>query len=217
VVALDGSDDPEALARLGLGRIDLRTHAMSERLAPQPFEAIRVGPDGGFHVTGLRPGKVQIMLGSVPPIKGLTIVRMERDGVEQQNGIDVLDAENITGVRLIVAYGNGVIKGQLTADGGLPADMRYQVYAVRLGSRQPSGTAQVDARGRFVIEGLASGEYEVRAMAYVQAPPLPPTEGGPPPPSVMRGLSARQNVTVVSGKESLLTLELAPISSGDNR
>ena len=217
VIMLDGSDDPEALARLGLGRIDLRTHTMSDTLGAPAFSGIRPNPDGSFQIIGLRPGRVSLYLSIASPPRPLAIVRIEREGVEQPGAIEVGAGENLTGVRLIVAYGAGVIRGQLTAEGGLPAGAQFQVMAFRSGMRNPSGTAHVDIRGRFVIEGLASGEYEVRAMAYVLAPPLPPWDGSPPRPSVMRSLSATQNVTVTSGRETELTLELAPVSNGENR
>jgi len=67
---------------------------------------------------------------------------------------------------LTIADGTGVIRGQVTIDGeGLQEGVRFQVQAHRLGDEDRSGHryADTDERGRFVIEGLIPGEYELTA------------------------------------------------------
>ena len=53
-----------------------------------------------------------------------------------------------------------------------------------------ANTVQADARGRFIIENLTAGEYEVLVMAI-----------GP-------GLSGRQTVTVADGADANVTITL---------
>ena len=60
------------------------------------------------------------------------------------------------------------------------------------------------ARGRFVIEGLMPGEYELSLSAF-----LIPAPGAPPPPVGRRSLPpVKQNVTVTSDAETQVTLVL---------
>jgi hypothetical protein len=50
---------------------------------------ILINPDGSFRVTGLRPGKVRIVLGGTPAPKGFALLRVEREGSVQRDGVEV--------------------------------------------------------------------------------------------------------------------------------
>ena len=129
---------------------------------------VQIKPDGSFLMTGLKEGFNNVSLGARfggPPL-GLSISRIERDGVVQNGGIEVRDGENITGVRVILKYSTGTIRGVVkTASGELP---RNAYVAVWLGETQADSrsfrvSTVVDARGHFIIEGLPDGTYEVNA------------------------------------------------------
>jgi len=129
-----------------------------------------IGPDGSFRLAGLGPGTLNLNLGMqnrpFPP-KGFTIARMERDGVVAMRGIEIKDGEQVTGVRVILAYGNAVIRGVVTAENGpLPEGTRVTVSLTKPGERNSPliRPPMVDARGRFLIEGIPAGTYELTAI-----------------------------------------------------
>jgi hypothetical protein len=83
--------------------------------------------------------------------------------------------------------------------------MRLRVVARRLDADGPmTASAAMDARGRFSVEGLLPGEYEVAVSLMIVTPPSP---GIPPPPSQIPPRTlAKQNVTVSNGAETQVTL-----------
>jgi hypothetical protein len=149
----------------------------------------------------LRPGKVSLYLTSGGnDARGFSIARVERGGIPQNAGLDLQSGENVSGVRILLAYGSGVIRGQVKSEGGtLPSESMLFVSMTRDGV--PSrASAQVDSRGQFVIENLPAGTYELTLQVV--------SLGGNMP----RGLSVRQKqvVTVTDGADSqvLFTLDL---------
>jgi hypothetical protein len=195
VVVIEGANDRAALAKLSQLRVDYSP--ISDGLATPSFEnAERVNPDGSFILRGLRPGKVQLRLGGWPPMKGFSLLRVERDGVEQREGIvEVAAGAQPPSVRLVVEYGSGILRGQVQIENGtLPGDARLYVTARRLNVAADNlPGAEVDARGRFLLEGLPTGEYQLRA-------------GGRLSQSGQRLQSATQNVQVTNGAETQVTL-----------
>ena len=132
------------------------------------FSRSQINSDGRFTFAGLAPGKVQINLVGFPtPPKGLTLVRTELDGIDQQEGIELKAGSNITGVRLVFAYGTGSIRGEVRAEGDvLLADLTLQVVirSATGGSRQLNGA--VDKRGHFVVENIPPGSYEMSVVSF---------------------------------------------------
>jgi hypothetical protein len=156
-----------------------------------------VGADGSFRVAGLMPGKVRINLSGWPPPKGITLTRIERGGAEMKDGFEVTAGEQVTGVRILVSYGTAVIRGQVNVVGGVfPEGIQMHVSARRAdgGGMHAGRPATVDARGRFIIEGLAAGEYELVFGAWL------------PGPQGLRVPEVKQNVTVSDGGESSVTM-----------
>jgi carboxypeptidase family protein len=139
---------------------------------PSPAGPASVGADGSFTIKGLNAGKVSFMLISDGP----RIKRIEHDGVEVKDAIEVKAGENIAGVRIVAFNPQGRIRGQFQIAGGaLPDNWQLEVNARRLASADESnsggripvspyaanGHALVDEKGRFVIERLPSGEYDL--------------------------------------------------------
>lgn len=130
----------------------------------------QLGLGGTFRLSGLAPGLVTLALverGS----SGLTILRMERNGADLQDGLRVEAGEQVVGVRLIATYGNSSIRGVVQVQGGvLPPQMRLTVSAQRVDAsasvRDRAGrNVPVDASGRFQFDQLVAGTYELMLRA----------------------------------------------------
>src|SRR5262249_42326669 len=139
----------------------------------------------------------------------LQIMRIERGGVDMSEGIVVgAGREEVSGVRIVFGKGAGVIRGQVQVVGGaLPKGWRMTVVAhseKKVGSLgDAGGYAEVDGKGRFVIEGLLPGEYQLMLMARPEINPNlapPPAENIPAP--------VTQKVIVTKGQEAQVTMTL---------
>jgi protocatechuate 3,4-dioxygenase beta subunit len=170
VVVMEGVEDPAAIAKLGT----LFVHTMYERGEIQidggPFGL--VGPDGSFRIRGLSPGVLNFTFSAHGPgiSKQLALVRIERDGVVQPSGVSLKDGEQIAGLRLTVKTLTATIRGQVKVeDGELPANTRMSIWVRPLDEGRSTNTdsnPQIDSRGRFLIEGLAGGTYEINIAVF---------------------------------------------------
>ena len=112
---------------------------------------------------------------------GLRIKRIERDGVEIKDAIEVRPGDKVTGVRIVAHRAQGRIRGQVQFTGGaLPDGWLLQASAslpvsadeLKPGARMPvsveraGGYASVDEKGRFVIERVPAGEYELSITMF---------------------------------------------------
>jgi hypothetical protein len=140
----------------------------------------------------------------------LSIMRIERDGVELSEGIVVTGREDISGVRIVFGKGSGVIRGQVNVSGGaLPKDWRMFVTASSEKENSAGlfgdsgGSAEVDGKGRFVVEGLLPGEYQLILTVMPQVDPNSP-------PAPVDGIPApvTQKVIVTKGQEAQVTMTL---------
>ena len=162
----------------------------------------RVNPDGSFFAGGLLAGTANFNV-EMSSGKGFNLARVERDGVVQPDSrIQMQNGEHLSGVRLVISYANGTIRGAIRFENGtLPQAARVFVQVNKEGELAPSpGNAQVDARGHFLIEGLAAGNYELRAIVYSAAGLRRPA------------MSTKQLVTVNENESAdvTLTVDLAP-------
>jgi hypothetical protein len=165
-----GVTNPSALSTLSTVKLLAAVPSIGNlRVGIVNLSAIR--PDGSFQLIGLRPGTAIINLkADSESLNGLSIVRIERDGVEQKQGIEIKPGEDISDLQVFIADGTGAIKGQVQIDGGtLPAGTRM-LASITNKLRFSNGYAQVDPDGKFVISGLAAGTYEITLNTY-QPPP----------------------------------------------
>jgi hypothetical protein len=119
---IEGTTDPKVLARLSELILSANVTPLdpkSNELRAPNYSQVQFKPDGSFRIAGLQPGKVQIALGSWPPQKNFTIIRIEHNGVEVRDALEVGAGEQVTGVRIRIAYGAGMLRGQveLRSDG----------------------------------------------------------------------------------------------------
>lgn len=199
LAVIEGATDPDVLARIS--KLELYASIQSEDLMAPRIASIQISADGSFRVLGLRAGKVRISMGGYPPQKGFSLVRVERDGIPQREGIDVGPGESVSGIRLVIGYGTSVIRGQVTVKGGEPSpNVRFAVSARRMEDEPQGPMAGViaDARGRFTLEGMLPGDYEVSAV-LVSGTPYSPGPGA-------NRARAKQTVTVANGAETEITL-----------
>jgi hypothetical protein len=208
VVIIEGISDPVLRSRLS--EMSLIVSVQADRTTRVVRRAqFRVASDGRFRIGGLQPGKVQVFLSPDlnPALSNLVLTRIDRDGVIQDQGIQVDAAEQVSGVRLVLSHGSGSIQGQVVAAAGtFPEGTIFWVRARCLEPAvstfsQPS--ANTDARGNFLIRNLVPGQYELIAMPSFRPPPPPGVTLKPP-------ATARQTVTVVSGQQTRITMSISP-------
>lgn len=145
------------------GQVHLFTRGAGEAVNAQ------IEPDGSFHFCGLPPGTVRL---EISPWfqKGVWLRRVERNGVDLRNGIEIAAGSQISDVRVFLAYGTGSIQGQLRfTNYQMPPGLRMQIYARRVGDkdRPPHLVSETDDRGQFSFTGLVPGEYELSQGAFV--------------------------------------------------
>ena len=198
VVVLEGSRDNSVLAALAQSYVSAYVREGQNITSGR---ADRLKPDGSFRVGGLRAGTANFSLDAMRNVKGLTISRIERDGVVQPNGIQIQNAEQVTGIRIIVAYSNGSIRGVVKLENGTwPSSGRLMIQLTKPGDQTRNiRPVEADSRGHFLIEGLAAGNYELMVIAYA-----PEWRGRPP--------TVKQNVSVADGAATdvTVTVDLTP-------
>jgi hypothetical protein len=168
VVTVEGVPDRATAARL-LSRVRVNAWVETAEGAPSaPARSPEVSPDGSFRLAGLRPGKLRLFYNDGETAKSLTLLRIELNGAPVAgDGIRITEGAQITGVRLRLTYGTGVIRGQIVfLNGTLPTGARAIASAHAVGGSAGGEGSNVwrrvetDVRGFFRIEGLPAGEYE---------------------------------------------------------
>ena len=190
VLTVEGVTDQAILAGLSQQRITV--YVETREYIPVTPTFIKIANDGTFQADGLRPGKATFN----PPLGAgmvLTLMRIERDGVRVA-AIEIGPGEHVTGVRLVFAYGNGIVRGQVTIKGGALPEGTVFLVSARQGDesgRFPS--VRSDVRGNFVLERLPPGQYEIVVQPLMQ--------GAPMSRELYRSFaSSAQKVTVANGQ-----------------
>jgi protocatechuate 3,4-dioxygenase beta subunit len=206
VVVIEGTNDPKVLAKLsqiGLSGI-VRPTTQGPPLSPSRLD-IKVNADGSFRVGGLQTGKAFI---SSVNIRDLVVARIELNGAPVDRGIEVDAGQPVTGVRIILVHGSLAIRGELKLVGGAaPAGCRF--FATARSVAPPSLNtpgAEIDARGQFVIENSAPGEYEIGVAPYYSL------DSQPLSPEIRRLISSVKERVVLSGanqQQVTLVLDLS--------
>jgi hypothetical protein len=126
-------------------------------------------------VQGLRPGPLRFTSKSPFGQNSFRIIRVELNGRPEGDALSVSDGQNLTGVRIVLAYGAGIIRGYMTVQGGtLPDGTAVRVSAQSTGiSPVRTSSGWVDTRGRFEIRGLVDGRYVVSAPGVPGAKAFP--------------------------------------------
>lgn len=212
---IEGVRDPAILAQLSMIQLQAGDHTQDISIIMLRMMSGggvgKINPDGSFRINGIRPGKV-IISASHPDSKNFTLVRVERNGIEV-NGLDVAQGEQITGIRLVFKYGNGVVAGRVEIKGGtLPPNSQMFVRLVPEGASPQeywrTKHSQIDARGSFSIDGLAQGNYKAQLMVLM------------PGDDVYKILPKAEQLVAVTGdtrQEITLVLDLMKKEAADER
>jgi protocatechuate 3,4-dioxygenase beta subunit len=221
VVVIEGAGDPSIRSKLSqiVVMVDITRRRESVEGGGAYDSAgsrrAKVAGNGGFQLTGVTPGMATFSIWSSQE-NAFLIKRIERDGAEIKNAFEIGRGEQVTGLRIVAVQSNGTIRGQVEIAGGkLPEGWELSVWAAptEMAPRNDfapafysniNGYAAPDEKGRFVIEKLAPGEYELRLNVMVRA--------RPGESRAVEGLDQiKQRVTVMSGVETpaKLTLDLS--------
>jgi protocatechuate 3,4-dioxygenase beta subunit len=169
----------------------------------------RIEPNGEFRFSGLPSGGVWFRAEEWQ-VKSLRVLRVEHNGVEVKDGIEIARGEQITGVRVVFAQASGVIRGQVKFAGALPENAEIHVSATpatdetssSAGGYSPGGASSTaDEKGRFVIERLLPGEYQLSAYVTFRIGRNSTMNDG-------KIGSPLQRVTVTNAAESIVELTL---------
>lgn len=196
-VVIEGAEGQRGAPRLSDVQVGISSGSVN---VASRNSLLRIASDGSFRAAGLPRGMANFSVFSYPANKGLSLVRVERDGVEQKNGIQIHLAEEISGVKVVFAYGSGAIRGQVQMEGGeIPAGAMMFLSLRRIGAVHDQGRRPPfpDSRGRFALDGLLPGEYELSLTVQVR-----PVPGSPQ----MNSKSVKQTVMVTNGAETQVTV-----------
>lgn len=208
VVVLEGNEERPVINR---GQLYVQTWSLNSRARFDHRSPTVVKPDGSFRIGGLRSGAVRLSINGFSMTEGrstpLGIVRLERNGgVLQPPEIEIKDGEQVSGLRVVVQYLNGAVRGVVKFQkGDLPPGSQLGISLSFADGQARSDFglpgAHVDSRGRFSIEGLAPGTYDVHVSGT-----LP---GG-------EYVTAKQQVTVTNNAVSEIVLTLETRNKRDN-
>jgi 5-hydroxyisourate hydrolase-like protein (transthyretin family) len=153
---------------------------------------------GNVQFKGVRTGRVMFRVEG-NGAKGFSLARIERDGAPLADGLQVTAGETITGLRIVLALGSATIRGEIKVEGGtLPDDIGMNIRAKPANKTQNDGYGSVDARGKFLIENLNSGSYDLVVETFMNRPPYGK-------PSVTLQTNAK-TVQVTNGQDAIVNL-----------
>jgi hypothetical protein len=160
-LTVEGTNDPAVLAKFKGFRFGAWVNTGAQGSPVPNYLSFQPAADGSFKLNGLRPGKVMFDL-EWPRHKGFSLLYVRREGVELPDGLEVRAGEQVKNVVVAYAYGSSTIRGQVEFRGGArPEGVTYAVHAMRPGGLVAGEPAIVDSLGRFSIENLSAGEYEL--------------------------------------------------------
>ena len=163
VVVFEGSRAKELQQQIGVLRVGASVSSPTNPQT-QSSSSASIAADGSFQLAGVRPGKVRLYIATMSSsaLRGITILRADRGGVDVTQNLEVQPGESITDLRVVAMLGAGTIRGTVRFIGGEPPpSIRLFVILKREAAYQSGGGGPVDARGRFHMTSLTSGTYEV--------------------------------------------------------
>jgi hypothetical protein len=125
---------------------------------------------------------------------------VEHESAVKARGVELKSGVSLTGVKLVVVYGSATIRGLIRFENGeLPQNARPTVWLRKAGDTGGSlRSGNLDARGRFIIEGIPNGNYELNVNVNIPGRHEP---------------VAKQLVTVSEGTDTEvdITVDLKPL------
>jgi hypothetical protein len=164
----------------------------------------RVEANGAFRLEGVRPGQISLSVRSRTQ-RGLSVVRVEQNGVALTGPIPVEAGGSVEGVHLVAGMRRGSIRGRVElVNGELPAGATLMGAIVDAETNTGGGRVQIDSRGQFLVDDIPPGSYRVGVFVM-----------SAPPPTILH--SGTELVTVENGQtaEVVVTVDLSkPMGEG---
>lgn len=160
-VVIEGATDPAVLAKIPTLRITASVQPPEDRIPS--YALLQIATDGTFRATGLRPGKVRFLLRQLSFAQEFSLVRVERDGADQTDGVEIQPNEQVTGIRVVIGYGTAVLHGQIEITGGRLSSgslLSIILFSTNTRGNRTSRRAFSDSSGKFTFRGLSAGNYE---------------------------------------------------------
>ncbi|MGH9799049.1 MAG: hypothetical protein ACRD82_01660 [Blastocatellia bacterium] len=157
IVAVEGASNP--LTALSEAKIFLRPVSLEASALPRDLIGGRPEPDGKFQLKALPSGKLRLDV--ISETDKLHLLRIERGGAELTEAFDLKPAEELAGIRIVLAQATGALRVRLALSGELPEGAQLDVKARRANNQLLEQQATLDANRSFLMPGLAAGEYEV--------------------------------------------------------
>jgi hypothetical protein len=214
VVVLEGAKDPAVQSKLRqlMVEVQIFPNRGSDR---HTFGITRskIGDDGGIRLTGAPDGMARFYLNGAQ-YAAFSIKRIERGGAEIRSALEIRRGEQITGLRIVIAHADGTIRGHVEVAGGKPPEgwefriLAHPITTTTENESEPAfvsggGSATADGKGRFVIERLTPGEYELTLIPMVR---MSQNELNDAP----RVSAVKRRVTVSNGAETTVIFTLDP-------
>lgn len=200
VIALEGTDDKAIISTLPHFQLHLRVRSDGGFGSGYPTATqLSINADGTFSVAGVPAGTAHVVLGfpSNDDDK-FSILRVERDGIDQSRGFKIKEGEQVAGVRVVVGYGTGGLRGTVKLVNGTFSPTTYlyaQLQRETASGAVPVKYAQVDGRGHFLFERIPAGYYQLVVTLYNPAVSEEP-------------LTVRQSVAIGDGVVSEVSVSI---------
>ena len=196
-IVFESPVDKMVWARLSQTRLAVTMSGVGSSIGTISYS--NINPDGSFQAGPFQAGTAVIRLTAADRNSSSEFAALSIDlnGADKSRGIEITPGENVSGVRIIVGYGSGTIRGTLKVEGGvIPSEQYINASFSRIGSPLVIAYTRVDARGRFVFEHVPPGNYEVVVTVYLDR----------------KSVNGRQAVVSSNGvvTEVTVTLNLSP-------
>src|SRR5262245_20087193 len=173
VVTVEGANDPRTARTLDGGSVWAMSRD-SDSLSGR-YAYGRIGADGKFRLIGLRAGEFTLGANVNESVtKRFSMQRVEVAGQLVRERIELKEGQGVSDVRIVMVYGDGVVRGQVKFQNGEPPKGAcFAVQTNRNGecsSCQAYYHAQVSLGGQFTLEGLLPGEYELTLSGHPCSP-----------------------------------------------
>jgi protocatechuate 3,4-dioxygenase beta subunit len=163
-VVVEGAGGPLAGGRFGIhAQFVPDPNATSAENEDVQGVGTQIQSDGTFRLSGLHPGRYRIDLSVWETRDRPMLVRVEREGAPLEAPIEVAAGDAVTGVRVVVARGTAVVLGRVVVEGNPPPNSYTEVVIKRADLPGSAVSTDVQAGGRFAVEGLPPGDYVVTA------------------------------------------------------
>ena len=171
----DSGADAKRKITFGNARLLAHVQTYGRHIRAAPDTAL-INPDNSFRFAGLAPGEAHLSLYSPTDDAGVVILRVEgasTDDPNRRGGIKIDAGADVSGLRVIVAPARGAIRGRVVETTGelSMTGRRFYIGARRIDDAHPNSHfarhAEADERGRFHLERLPLGDYELTLYPHL--------------------------------------------------